>query len=110
MKHIIPDSWFDYPKTDISHILLFFDSLVENLVDKVKVPKYAYSVMSENCIPEKQIKFWSDLHDDLESDLDMDDWEKFISIILNAQYWNPWGHFISKFSIEQLLLMNFFLK
>ena len=44
---------------------------------KIKFPKYAYSVLSDTCIPEKQINFWSELLDDSGSgpDFDLEDWE-----------------------------------
>ena len=60
MKNI-PGLWLDNPSSEISHIVVF---------DRIKVPKYTYSVMNQKCIPCKQIKHWSELLDDSESGLE----------------------------------------
>ena len=81
MKNI-PELWFDNPTSEISHTIVF-DRIVENLLDKNKVPKYTYSVMNQKCIPEKQMKFWSELFDDSISGMDLNSWEDWETIHLN---------------------------
>ena len=39
-----------------------FDKIRTQLLKTQKIPKYAYSVMLESCLPEKQMIFWKDFH------------------------------------------------
>ena len=40
-----------------------FDEIRTKLLKTQKIPKYAYSVMLESCVSEKQMIFWNDLYD-----------------------------------------------
>ena len=42
---------------------IIFDAIRTKLLKIQKIPKYAYSVMLESSVPEKQIIFWNDLYD-----------------------------------------------
>ena len=64
----------DTPKTDITHTVVF-DCIVKNLLSHNKVPKYAYSVMNEKCVPEKRMGNWSELEDDPDTLVSWEDWE-----------------------------------
>ena len=62
----IPQPWLTISNWDHNEI---FDTIVNNLCLAKKVPKYVYSIMTENCVPTKQICFWEDLS--LNSDTEM---------------------------------------
>ena len=66
MKNIPGFIWLDNPSSEI-YLTVVFDRIVENLISKNKVPKYTYSVMNQKCIPDKQMKYWSELLDDSDS-------------------------------------------
>ena len=40
-----------------------FDSITSHLVDVQKVPRLAYSMLTETCVPENRIEFWEKLID-----------------------------------------------
>jgi hypothetical protein len=62
-------AWLDNPNIEILDV---FDRVVDNLISFQKIPKHAYSIMIEKCIPEKRISVWNELVDDPQ-DLD---WEE----------------------------------
>ena len=83
---------------------MFFNTLVDNLLATLKVPKFSYSTSIEKSCPDKRISFWNCFADDT----DDPDWTEFI--IINVPLILVFGHFISKFFITQLLSMIFCLK
>ena len=59
MKNI-PEDWLGLSDLTPSTI---FDEMRAKLFSTKKIPKYAYSVILDSCIPERQIVFWRNVHD-----------------------------------------------
>ena len=68
MQHI-PSPWLEGQNHQSSEV---FDCIFNNLISIQKIPRYAYSILFEKCIPDKRICFWKNLYNDPE-DLD---WEE----------------------------------
>jgi len=66
----VPSSWIDDPHIEISNLEIF-DKLVDDLVQVPKVPRHAYSIMIEKCVPDKRVSFWNEFAEDPE-DLEWD--------------------------------------
>ena len=66
----IPCEWLEYPNIQNDDV---FDLFVNNLMDAPKVPKYAYSLMLDKCLPDNQISFWEAFED---FTVDSEDWEE----------------------------------
>ena len=56
----IPEDWL--VTSDLTPDIIF-DAIRTKLLKIQKIPKYAYSVMLESSVPEKQMIFWNDLYD-----------------------------------------------
>ena len=71
MKNI-PEDWLEIPVhvTGLTPDMIF-DKIKTKLLSTKKIPKYAYGVILETRVPEKQIKHWGNF-----SDSDGDNWEK----------------------------------
>ena len=59
MKNI-PEDWLALSDLTPNTI---FDEMRANLLSTKKIPKYAYSVILDSCIPERQIVFWRNVRD-----------------------------------------------
>ena len=68
MQHI-PSPWLEGQNHQSLEV---FDCIFNNLISIQKIPRYAYSILFEKCIPDKRICFWKNLYNDPE-DLD---WEE----------------------------------
>ena len=68
MQHI-PNPWLEGQNHQSLEV---FDCIFNNLISIQKIPRYAYSILFEECIPDKRICFWKNLYNDPE-DLD---WEE----------------------------------
>ena len=102
LMNCIPNSWL---RDSNSKSVDIFDSITSHLVDVQKVPRFAYSMLTETCVPESRIEFWEKL---INVNADEDgpeetDWEEI-------HLRNFSGHFTLKFSIRLLHLTIFYLK
>ena len=58
LMNCIPNSWL---RDSNSKSVDIFDSITSHLVDVQKVPRFAYSMLTETCVPESRIEFWEKL-------------------------------------------------
>ena len=56
----IPNEWL--VTSDLTPDTIF-DEISTKLLTIQKIPKYAYGIILDSCVPEKQITFWNDLQD-----------------------------------------------
>ena len=68
----IPSSWL---QDSNSSIVDFFDTITSGLLEANKVPKFAYSLFNETCIPKNRMEFWENL-DDANDGFEDTDWEE----------------------------------
>ena len=68
----IPSSWLHDSN---SSIVDFFDTITSGLLAANKVPKFAYSLFNETCIPKNRMEFWENL-DDANDGFEDTDWEE----------------------------------
>ena len=68
----IPSSWL---QDSNSSIVDFFDTITSGLLEANKVPKFAYPLFNETCIPKNQMEFWENL-DDANDGFEDTDWEE----------------------------------
>ena len=70
----IPSPWLEVQN---SQGLDNFDRIFDILISTPKVPRYAYGILLEKCIPDKRIHFWENLFDsDLSDDPEDLDWDE----------------------------------
>ena len=58
LMNCIPSSWL---RDSNSKSVDIFDSITSHLVDVQKVRRFAYSMLTETCVPENRIEFWEKL-------------------------------------------------
>ena len=66
----IPSLWLeDSNSSDVE----IFENVTSSLLDLQKIPKFAYSMLSEKCIPEKRTAFWDNVGD-VDNESEDTDW------------------------------------
>ena len=60
LMNCIPSSWLQASNSDDVNI---FDGVTAGLLNACKVPKFAYSILTEACFPQNRIEFWESTFD-----------------------------------------------
>ena len=77
----IPDTWIQEPNNDD---LDLHDTMILELLNAKKVPKYAYDVMMETVLPLKRYNFWQKIIPDIPMNVD---WMEVHTCNYTALFW-----------------------